>query len=119
MGYFFVGSNIPGENCGFTVGTFIYPLFFALYWFGIPKDARKEKKIKKRFVVYLVSRVHDILVVWVYANAANLFIHIPSAYQPILGFLSPLVREILQKTLNFITHRAGGGRLVKMGKFFP
>ena len=109
----------PKPFGGFTVGTFIMPLFYAFFWFRIPKSARKEKELRKRYVVYLVSRVHDIFVVWVYANAANLFIHIPSAYQPILGFFSPLVREILQKSLNFITHRAGGGRHVKMGMFFP
>ena len=42
----------------------------------------------------------------------------PSDYQPILGFACPLIREILVKILNFITYRAGGGRRVKMGKYF-
>ena len=108
----------PKPFGGYTVGSLIIPLVFAMFWFRIPKSARKEKELKKRFVVYLVSRVYDTFVVWVYTYAALLFIHIPSAYQPILGFFSPLLREIIQKTLNFITHRAGGGRHVKMGMFF-
>ena len=108
----------PKPYGGFTVGSFIIPLVFASFWFRIPKSARKEKELKKRFIVFLVSRVYDIFVVWVYAYAALLFIHIPSTYQPILGFFSPLLRDIFQKTLNFITYRAGGGRDVKMGMFF-
>ena len=108
----------PKPYGGHIVGSIIIPLIYATLWFRIPKSARKEKELKNRFVVYLVSRVYDIFVVWVYVYAALLFIHIPSAYQPILGFFSPLLREILQKTLNFITHRAGGGRHVKMGMFF-
>ena len=108
----------PKPFGGFTVGSIIYPLVFVAFWFRIPKSARKEKELKNRFVVYLVSRVYDIFVLWVLIYAALLFIHIPSDYQPILGFFCPLLREIFQKMLNFITYRAGGGRHVKMGMFF-
>ena len=101
---------------GYASGNFMIPVVFVTLWFMIPKKARAEKELKRRFVIFLVSRVYDIFVLWVYVYATLLFIHIPSAYQPILGFFCPLLREIFLKILNFITYRAGGGRHVKMGK---
>ena len=103
---------------GYTSGNFMIPVVFATLWFMIPKKARKEKELKRRFVIFLVSRVYDLLVAYMYAFITLFFILIPSDYQPILGFVCPLIREILVKTLNFITYRAGGGRRVKMGKYF-
>ena len=103
---------------GFAIGTLILPIVYAMLWFMIPKSARKEKELKRRFVVFLVSRVYDLSVTLMYAYITLLFILIPSDYQPILGFVCPLIREILLKILNFITYRADGGRRVKMGKYF-
>ena len=109
----------PKPYGGLTVGSFVIPLVYAAFWFRIPNRARTEKEQKRRYVIFLVSRVYDIFVLWVYVYATLLFIHIPSAYQPILGFFCPLLREVFLKILNFITYRAGGGRHVKMGMFFP
>ena len=103
---------------GFTIGSLMLPIVYAMLWFMIPKSARKEKELKRRFVMFLVSRVYDLSVTFMYAYITLLFILIPSDYQPILGFVCPLIREILLKILNFITYRAGGGKRVKMGKYF-
>ena len=103
---------------GYTSGNFMIPVVYTTLWFMIPKSARKEKELKRRFVIFLVSRVYDLLVAYMYAFITLFFILIPSDYQPILGFVCPLIREILVKILNFITYRTGGGRRVKMGKYF-
>ena len=103
---------------GYTIGSLIIPLVYATLWFRIPKIARKEKELKRRFVIFLVASVWDFFVAYMYAFTSLLFIIIPSDYQPILGFVCPLFREILLKIINFITYRAGGGRTVKMGKYF-
>ena len=91
---------------------------YAAVWFRIPNIARKEKELKKRFVTFLLSRFHDLLTAWIYVYFTLLFIVIPSDYQTILGFVCPIIREIFLKTLNFFTCRSGGGKIVKMGKFF-
>ena len=103
---------------GYTVGSLIIPVSYVALWFMVPKSARKDKELKRRFVIFLVSRVYDLFVAYFYAWILNVFILIPSDYQPILGFVCPLFREILLKIINFITYRAGGGRRVKMGKYF-
>ena len=97
---------------------FSKPLLFILFGFRIPKSARKEKEIKRKFGIFLVSQVYDLFVPYLYALTQVLFIIIPSNYQPILGFFCPLLREIVLKILNFITYRAGGGRSTKMSKYF-
>ena len=94
---------------------------YATLWFRIPKSARTEKEIKKRFFIFLVSQAYDILVAWVYVYFTLSFILIPEDYQPILGFVCPLIREINQKILNSLAYKAAGGknlRHVKIGKFF-
>ena len=103
---------------GFTIPFMSIPAIYATMWFMIPKSARTEKELKRRFVIFLVSRVYDILASWVYAFISLLFVVIPSNYQPILGIFCPLFSEVLLKILIFITHRAGGGRHVKMGKCY-
>ena len=103
---------------GYACGNSMNFVVFATLWFMIPKKARTEKELKRRFVIFLVSRVYDILVAYMYAFITLFFILIPLDYQPILGFVCPLIREILVKILNFITYRAGGGRRAKMGKYF-
>ena len=103
---------------GYTVGSLIIPVSYVALWFMVPKSAREEKELKRRFVIFLVSQVYDIFIAWVYAFTTLFFILIPSDYQPILGLVCPLIREILLKSLNFITYRAGGGRRVKLGKYF-
>ena len=119
------GLNYLWINLGFfppipfgayTIGSITYPLMCAALWFRIPKRARKTKELKTRFVIFLVSQVFSVFVAWVYAFTTSVFILIPSNYQPILGFVSPLYRAIILKILNFVTYRAGGGRHVKMGK---
>ena len=102
----------------YAIGSLIIPLVYATLWFRIPKSARKEKELKRRFVIFLVAQVWDFFVAFMYAFTTLLFIVIPPDYQPILGFICPLFREILLKIINFITYRAGGGRRVKMGKYF-
>ena len=108
----------PKPFGGYTVGSISVFAMYAAVWFRIPKIARKEKELKKRFVIFLVSRFHDLLTAWIYVYFTLLFIVIPSDYQPILGFVCPILREIFMKTLNFFTCRSGGGKNVKMGKFF-
>ena len=108
----------PPIPFGGVIYTVIIPVIYATLWFMIPKSARKEKEVKRGFVIFLVSRVYDLFVAYFYAWILNVFILIPSDYQPILGFVCPLIREILLKILNFITYRVGGGRRVKMGKYF-
>ena len=103
---------------GFTVGMGMLPFVFAMLWFMIPKSARNEKELKRRYFLFLVSRLYDILGTFLYAYFTILFILIPSDYQPILGFICPLIRDILLKILNFITYRAGGGRTTKICKYF-
>ena len=103
---------------GYTVGSICFPVIHATLWFRMSKKARKEKELKRRFVIFLVSQVYDIFIAWVYALTTLLFILIPLDYQPILGLVCPFIREILLRSLNFITYRAGGGRRVKMGKYF-
>jgi hypothetical protein len=104
---------------GFTIGMGMLPFVYAALWFMIPKSARKEKELKRRFVMFLVSRLYDILGAFLYKYYFTiLFILIPSDYQPILGFVCPLIRDLLLKILNFITYRAGGGRTAKIGKYF-
>ena len=119
------GLNYLWINLGFfppipfgayTIGSITYPLMCAILWFRIQKNARKTKELKTRFVIFLVSQVFSVFVAWVYAFTTSVFILIPSNYQPILGFVSPLYRAIILKILNFVTYRAGGGRHVKMGK---
>ena len=121
------GFNYLWINLGFfppipfgayTIGSITYPLMCATLWFRIPKSAREKKELKMRFVIFLVSQVFSVFVAWVYAFTTSLFILIPSYYQPILGFVSPLYREIILKILNFMTYKAGGGRRVKMGNYF-
>ena len=102
---------------GYTIGSLIIPLIYAVLWFRIPKSARKEKELKGKFGIFLVASVWDFFVAYMYAFITVLFIIIPSDYQPILGFVCPLFREILLKIINFITYTAGGGRTVKMGKY--
>ena len=102
----------------YSIASLIIPLVYVTLWFRIPKSARKEKELKRRFVIFLVAQGWDFLVAFMYAFTTLLFIIIPSDYQPILGFVCPLFREILLKIINFITYRAGGGRHVKMGKYF-
>ena len=102
----------------YTVWTVCIPVVFFMMWFRIPKSARKEKELQRRFVIFLVSRAYDLSVAFVYVFFTLLFIHIPSDYQPILGFVCPLLRFFFLKIFNFITYRAGGGRIVKMGMFF-
>ena len=109
----------PKPFGGYTVASISVFAMYAAVWFRIPKIARKEKELKKRFVIFLVSRFHDLLTAWIYVYFTLLFIVIPSDYQPILGFVCPILREIFLKTLNFFTCRSGGGKNVKMGKFFP
>ena len=103
---------------GYAIAIISVPGIYATMWFRIPETARTEKELKKRFGIFLVSRLYDMLVAWVYVYFTLLFIVIPSDYQPILGLICPLLRELLLKILNFITYRAGGGKNVKMGKFF-
>ena len=96
-------------------------LMYNEFGFRIPKSVRTEKELKKRFFIFLVSQAYDILVAWVYVYFTLLFILIPEDYQPILGFVCPLIREINQKILNSLAYRAAGGknlRHVKIGKFF-
>ena len=107
----------PKPFGGYTVASISVFAMYAAVWFRIPKIARKEKELKKRFVIFLVSRFHDLLTAWIYVYFTLLFIVIPSDYQPILGFVCPILREIFMKTLNFFTCRSGGGKNVKMGKF--
>ena len=64
-----------------------------------------------------MTQVYDTFLAWVYVNMATVFIIIPRDYQPILGIFFPLLREILLKILKFITCKAGGCRIGKMGKF--
>ena len=108
----------PKPYGGLTVGSFVIPIVYAAFWFRIPNRARTDKEQKRRFAIFLLCQVFDLFVLWVYVYATLLFIHIPSAYQPILGFFCPLLRGTFLKILNFITYRAGGGRRVKMGKYF-
>ena len=103
---------------GYAIAIISVPGIYATMWFRIPESVRTEKELKKRFGVFLVSRLYDMLVAWVYVYFTLLFIIIPSDYQPILGLVCPLLREFLLKILNFITYRADGGKNVKMGKFF-
>jgi ABC-type xylose transport system permease subunit len=103
---------------GFIIPIISVPAIYVTIWYMIPKSARKEREIKRRFVIFLVAGVYDILVSLVYAFISLLFILIPSDYQPILGFICPLFTEILLKIFDFITYRADGGRHVKMGKYF-
>ena len=121
------GFNYLWINLGFfppipfgayTIGSITYPLMCAILWFRIQKNARKTKELKTRFVIFLVSQVFSVFVAWVYAFTTSVFILIPSYYQPILGFVSPLYRAIILKILNFLTYRADGGRHVKMGNYF-
>jgi hypothetical protein len=105
----------------YLIGTLTVPVMYATLWFRIPKIARTEKELKKRFFIFLVSQAYDILVAWVYVYFTLLFILIPGDYQPILGFVCPLIREINQKILNSLAYRAAGGknlRHVKIGKLF-
>ena len=111
----------PKPFGAYTLATFAMPAMYATLWFRIPKSARTEKELKNRFLMFLVSQAYDVLVAWMYVYIALLFILIPEDYQPILGFVCPLLREINLKILNFLAYRAGGGknlRHVKMGKFF-
>ena len=103
----------------YLIGTLTVPAMYATLWFRIPKSARTEKELKKRFFIFLVSQAYDILVAWVYVYFTLLFILIPEDYQPILGFVCPLIREINQKILNSFAYRASGGknlRHVKIGE---
>ena len=71
-----------------------------------------------RYIEFLKKKISTVsLLYWIKAFL-NVFILIPSDYQPILGFVCPLIRDILLKILNFITYRVGGGRCTKMGKCF-
>ena len=108
----------PIPFSAYTLATFSMPAMYATLWFRIPKSAREEKELQKRFIIFLVSQAYDVLLAWVYVYFTLLFIHIPEEYQPILGFVCSILREINQKILNFIIYRAGGGRHVKMGMFF-
>ena len=104
----------------YVIGTLTVPVMYATLWFRMPKSARTEKEIKKRFSIFLVSQAYDILVAWVYVCFTLSFILIPDEYQPILGFVCPLIREINQKILSSLAYRAAGGknlRYVKLGKF--
>ena len=121
--YSFLWINIleffpPKPFGAYSVGSIIIFVVYASLWFRIPKSARTEKEVKRRFVIFLVSRVYDILVCWFYVYYTLLFILIPSNYQPILGLVNPLISNFLLKILNFITSKAGGGKNVKMGKYF-
>ena len=102
---------------GYTIGSLMIPLVYATLWFRIPKSARKEKELNRKFGIFLVASVWDFFVAYMYAFITVLFIIIPSDYQPILGIVCPVFREILLKIINFITYRAGGGRTVSMGKY--
>ena len=105
----------------YITGTLTAPAMYATLWFRIPTNARIEKEIKKRFFIFLVSQVYDVVVAWVYVYFTLSFILIPEDYQPILGFVTPLIREINQRILNSLAYRAAGGknlRHVKIGKFF-
>ena len=113
-----MGFFPPKPFGGYTIGSIIIFVVYTTLWFRIPKSARREKELKRKFVIFLVSRVYDILVSWVYVYFTLLFILIPSDYQPILGLVCPLLRDILLKILNFITYNVGGGKHVKMGKYF-
>ena len=113
-----LGFFPPKPFGGYTIGSIIIFVVYTTLWFRIPKSARREKELKRKFVIFLVSRVYDILVSWVYVYFTLLFILIPSDYQPILGLVCPLLRDILLKILNFITYNVGGGKHVKMGKYF-
>ena len=111
----------PKPFGAYTLATFAMPAMYATLWFRIPKSARTEKELKKRFLMFLVSQAYDVLVAWVYVYITLLFIFIPEEYQPILGFVCPLLREINLKILNFLAYRAAGGknlRHVKIGKLF-
>ena len=102
---------------GFTIASIAVPPMVASLWFMIPKSVRKEKELKKKFIIFLVSRVYEYYSAWLYVYFTLLFIVIPSEYQPILGFVCALLRNFNQRILNIITYRAGGGRHTKMGKF--
>ena len=109
----------PKPFGAYTLATMSAPAMYATLWFRIPKSARREKELQKRFITFLVSQVYDILVAWVYVYITLLFILIPSNYQFILGFVCPLLRNIFLKILNFLAYRAAGGknlRHVKIGK---
>ena len=111
----------PKPFGAYTLATIFAPAMYATLWFRIPKRARSEKDLQKRFFIFLVSQVYDILVAWVYVYITLLFILIPSDYQFILGFVCPLLRIFFLKILNFFAYRAAGGknlRHVKIGKFF-
>ena len=121
--YYYLWINIlgffpPKPFGGYTIGSIIIFVVYTTLWFRIPKSARREKELKRKFVIFLVSRVYDLFVAYFYAWILNVFILIPSDYQPILGLVCPLLREFLLKILNFITYKVGGGKHVKMGKYF-
>ena len=66
---------------GYAVGNFMIPVVFVTLWFMIPKKARTEKELKRRFVIFLVSRLYDTLVAYMYAFVTLFFILIPRGKQ--------------------------------------
>ena len=66
---------------GYASGNFMIPVVFVTLWFMIPKKARTEKELKRRFVIFLVSRLYDTLVAYMYAFVTLFFILIPRGKQ--------------------------------------
>ena len=123
----YLWTNIFGFFPPIPFGTYLIctiscTAMYATLWFRIPKSARTEKELKKRFFIFLVSQAYDVLAAWVYVYFPLLFNLISEDYQPILGFVCPLIREINENILNYLAYRAAGDknlRHVKIGKFFP
>ena len=46
---------------GYAIAIISVPGIYATMWFRIPESVRTEKELKKRFGIFLVSRLYDML----------------------------------------------------------
>ena len=74
----------------------------------IPKFARKDKQLQKKFAWFFLSQCSLLLAAWTYGFFTTAFLNTPSDYQWVLGLISPLVRVFFVWILTKIVYQALG-----------
>ena len=87
----------------------VYPKSkFILFFYRMPKSARKDPKFKKRFIHFFQSGALRSMAAITYMLLASVFTLVPSEYQWVLGILTPILREFWVWILLKVTYMAAG-----------
>ena len=81
---------------------------YTVFWFQRPLSQRCDREYRKRYRWFVYSRVLVVFIGQSYVFTASIFEKVPSAYQPILALVLPILRYGSGKILHKITTNARG-----------